>query len=381
MDGMSVARLLFALNEKLGIDLLPIFNEFQEAFELDGQGRLTETSRQRLGQLLPGAGFAVEGLTSLDDLWSVAIVETLVGQQLQRLATGLAFEPISNEKQQAWVRELPRELGERKLRLLLAAACRYALQKEPTLTPAVVDALDLLERFADTGKTKKALRDFRRTMSDDWFQGGGYLPRTPEYRGSHPYRALYDALAPSNPEEAVTSVAHAIECVYELSEGDAVKEVRRFHSDLVSPLAAGEEFAAAWRTPSAVQLAQSMYASRDFGAMPRLADALEQAGCASQAVLDHCRDPDAIHIRGCWVVDAVLNGKWPEAAPPPPPPNRFPSGEPAEARTVVDQRADGERGGSSDAGRALGQAMGLPRLHEIARRDGCGNRRPLRPLV
>ncbi|AMV25096.1 hypothetical protein VT84_11920 [Gemmata sp. SH-PL17] len=39
--------------------------------------------------------------------------------------------------------------------------------------------------------------------------------------------------------------------------------------------------------------------------MPILADALQDAGCADEALLAHCREPGA-HVRGCWVVDLVL---------------------------------------------------------------------------
>ncbi|MBP3956930.1 hypothetical protein J8F10_16790 [Gemmata sp. G18] len=69
-----------------------------------------------------------------------------------------------------------------------------------------------------------------------------------------------------------------------------------FHSITFSP---------SWRTSTAVALALQMYESRDFGAMPILADALQHAGCDSADVLDHCRGPGP-HVRGCWVVDLVL---------------------------------------------------------------------------
>ena len=48
-----------------------------------------------------------------------------------------------------------------------------------------------------------------------------------------------------------------------------------------------------------------MYASRDFSPMPILADALQDAGCDSADILDHCRGSGP-HVRGCWVVDLVL---------------------------------------------------------------------------
>ncbi|VTR97033.1 Uncharacterized protein (Fragment) OS=uncultured bacterium PE=4 SV=1 [Gemmata massiliana] len=64
-------------------------------------------------------------------------------------------------------------------------------------------------------------------------------------------------------------------------------------------------FSPEWRSSTAVAIAAQMYESREFGAMPILADALQDAGCDSADVLDHCRGPRP-HVRGCWVVDFVL---------------------------------------------------------------------------
>ncbi|MDY3559510.1 hypothetical protein R5W23_000503 [Gemmata sp. JC673] len=63
---------------------------------------------------------------------------------------------------------------------------------------------------------------------------------------------------------------------------------------------------APWHTDTTVALAKGMYESRDFSAMPILADALQDAGCDNADVLIHCRDASAEHVRGCWVVDGVL---------------------------------------------------------------------------
>ncbi len=64
-------------------------------------------------------------------------------------------------------------------------------------------------------------------------------------------------------------------------------------------------FSSAWRTPTVLALAAQVYESRDFSAMPILADALQDAGCDNADILDHCRGAGA-HVRGCWVVDLVL---------------------------------------------------------------------------
>jgi hypothetical protein len=67
---------------------------------------------------------------------------------------------------------------------------------------------------------------------------------------------------------------------------------------------------AAWRTDTAMSLARGMYESGDCSPMPILADALEEGGCASAGILDHCRSPGP-HFRGCWVLDSLLeiNGR------------------------------------------------------------------------
>jgi hypothetical protein len=65
-------------------------------------------------------------------------------------------------------------------------------------------------------------------------------------------------------------------------------------------------FDPSWQTSATASLAQSMYDSRDFAAMPVLADALEEAGCRQEEILGHCRGESAPHVRGCWVVDLVL---------------------------------------------------------------------------
>jgi hypothetical protein len=63
-------------------------------------------------------------------------------------------------------------------------------------------------------------------------------------------------------------------------------------------------FAAGWRTPTTAALSQAIFADRAFDRMPILADALEEAGCDSADVLDHCRG-DGPHVRGCWVVERL----------------------------------------------------------------------------
>ncbi len=66
-------------------------------------------------------------------------------------------------------------------------------------------------------------------------------------------------------------------------------------------------FAPAWRTTDVRLLARGIYQDRAFDRMPILADALQDAGCDDVDILNHCRDTDTPHARGCWAVDLVLD--------------------------------------------------------------------------
>lgn len=59
-----------------------------------------------------------------------------------------------------------------------------------------------------------------------------------------------------------------------------------------------------WLTPTVKDLASAIEEEQAYARLPILADALEDAGCTSQEVLGHCREPE--HVSGCWVVNRVL---------------------------------------------------------------------------
>ncbi|HEY1189027.1 MAG TPA: hypothetical protein VGE74_15340 [Gemmata sp.] len=65
---------------------------------------------------------------------------------------------------------------------------------------------------------------------------------------------------------------------------------------------------AEWLTDTVRTLALQMDRSRDFSALPVLADALQDAGCDNPTILDPCRACEG-HTGGRWVVDLVLGKK------------------------------------------------------------------------
>jgi hypothetical protein len=185
----------------------------------------------------------------------------------------------------------------RKVLLYAAAVC----QRQPELlTPVLRDWLEVIEA-ASYGRATKA--DLERILSDTEFEACHLAHNGPD--GTH---AHYDAIA-----DAVcqTWTLSAFEFAHEEPiPAEELAPVRNAHAHFVRDIFGNPfrpvAFDPAWRTDTAVSLARGMYDSRDFGAMPILADALQDAGCEDEQVLSHCRDTQQKHVRGCWVCDAVL---------------------------------------------------------------------------
>ena len=101
---------------------------------------------------------------------------------------------------------------------------------------------------------------------------------------------------------------HFVHALYEAADPDArAVKSRALTLELAGPNPFRPfTFSPAWRTDTVLTLAKHMYESREFSAMPILADALQDAGCDNEQILSHCRDANQVHVRGCWVVDLVL---------------------------------------------------------------------------
>jgi hypothetical protein len=61
-----------------------------------------------------------------------------------------------------------------------------------------------------------------------------------------------------------------------------------------------------WITSTVLTLAQQMDETGDFFAIPILADALQDAGCEDEMLLNCCRAAGNNHVRGNWVVELIL---------------------------------------------------------------------------
>jgi hypothetical protein len=162
-------------------------------------------------------------------------------------------------------------------------------------------ALECAEEFAE-GLVTQGVR--RATYQAIQRYANGFAPYEAVASALHrqPFFAASGA-AGSTADAASSGVEHP-ESLARTRRDEFIRQVHLLHDIFGNPFRPAT-FAPAWRTDTAVSLARQMYDSRDFSAMPILADALQDAGCANVDILDHCRGSGP-HVRGCWVVDLVL---------------------------------------------------------------------------
>jgi hypothetical protein len=172
----------------------------------------------------------------------------------------------------------------RKYRLFAVACCRFHIAA--ITDPDCRALIDLSERWADDEVSAIEVRQLRRKVHR-WavsqpFSGKRWIGIYGAYQTAKPSGPPVQGFL--NPK----------------------KPYRPLLADIIGPSPRTFAFSPAWRTDTAVSLARTMYESREFSAMPILADALQDAGCDNDDILNHCRDANQVHVRGCWVVDLVL---------------------------------------------------------------------------
>ena len=217
---------------------------------------------------------------------------------------------------------LNRPQGDRKLLLYAVACCR---EHQHHLRHAVSrDAIEWAARFADgdvdrdeeshrlewasEGAAYECETSLAREHVADWVESGAR-------ESGASLRHLHGRIAARR--HSATHAAYFANALLSLDTTDPFDPTLSRHERLLSvePLRDifGNPFRPvacdpAWRTDTAVSLATQMYETREFGAMPILADALQDAGCDNPDILNHCRDTSLPHVRGCWVID-LLTGR------------------------------------------------------------------------
>jgi hypothetical protein len=185
----------------------------------------------------------------------------------------------------------------RKLRALAVACCRRIIAFVDDLR--MVAALDAAERFVDGEITAALLKHHHNAASDAYCEA--------EHESA--WAAVWCA---SRPVVGWNVCSHAVQ-VRAFADWDSEQAaqsalVRDIFGNPFHPIAIN----CVWLTPTVTLLAEAAYHERilpsghlDPTRLAVLADALEEAGCTDQAILDHLRSPGP-HVLGCWPVDLVL---------------------------------------------------------------------------
>ena len=223
--------------------------------------------------------------------------------------------------------------SDRKLRLSCVACCRFV---EPFSGGAEYSSLlRLIEAFADGNENEErvngAIDSARSRQHDRWnalihTEGHPTLMEEVEDRAR---RAVLNAGSPYRDREWENSRKnHPYPCYVaedvltaaaSLGRRDAAEgsTIHALH-DIFGPLPFRDvAVAPAWLTSDVMLLARGIYEEKAFDRMPILADALQDADCDSDDMLNHCRAEKWEHVRGCWVIDLLLGKPWREALPAP----------------------------------------------------------------
>jgi hypothetical protein len=204
----------------------------------------------------------------------------------------------------------------RKLRLFFCACGRRAW---PLLTQSEYqEAVEIGERFADGQATSEQLQEAGGRVSGAYWSavwpGQGRPPPLAEQvinaqRHITLWAAQPNEKLPRWSMMASPGLVRAHAPDVEPAQCSILRDIfgNPFHSVSFNP---------AWRTPTVQALATAAYEERslpsghlDPDRLAVLADALEDCGCTDEQVLTHLRGPSGPHVRGCFVLDLLLDKK------------------------------------------------------------------------
>lgn len=203
-------------------------------------------------------------------------------------------------------------VSERKLRLFICACCRRLrswLRDERSQ-----HALEVAERYADGGSSVKELAATRSAAEKVAWNGLWYIRW---YRPGREAVAARHCVKEGSPVAAgVIAYATVLEDAraampWVIIWAEALSIKRAEQACLLRDLfgnpfrpASVDPAWLAWNDGCVAHLARAIHDQHDFGDLPILADALTDAGCYDETILDHCRSRSS-HARGCWVVEAL----------------------------------------------------------------------------
>jgi hypothetical protein len=195
--------------------------------------------------------------------------------------------------------------SDRKMRLFSCGCCRAAWYLLTDRRSRL--AVRRLEEYADASSDDKRLKDIRNIANAAAVEAARLAG--PLVGPSMAARAVFHAAAWAR---WCIVTAEEVMLAFEAASGTDRAAVQRLEAALFRDIF-GSPFRPAtvdpaWLTSTVFALAEGIYRDRAFDRMPILADALQDAGCDNEDILNHCRDTTLTHVRGCWAID-LLTGR------------------------------------------------------------------------
>jgi hypothetical protein len=209
-----------------------------------------------------------------------------------------------------WWKYFRGEPSSRKRRLLACAACRLVWHL--FVDKCLRDAVECAEAYLDGRISKSELQRLHEqahalglargevlgTMSGN---SPGRQTLVDSWRVAH---AAAEAAGPDNSlfGNAMHHVAQDGGSGRDTKDAGQAALIREILGDSPHPVAIDPR----WLTSTVLDLAHEIYDEVAYERMPILADALMDAGCNNEGILNHCRSKGP-HVRGCWVLDSLLS--------------------------------------------------------------------------
>jgi hypothetical protein len=196
---------------------------------------------------------------------------------------------LTTSNPELMLEQLRGEATERKLRLFACACCRRTRLHDKRIR----DALDVIERCADGQGSMRKVKAAIATVELE------------ELRASGAARAAARAVATASatPEHSRSAAAEASPNP-RTERAEQAELLREIFGNPFRPQPIDAAWLG-WNGGCVARISRTIYDEKNFEDMPILADALEEGGCTSEAILTHCRRSRG-HVRGCWVLDALL---------------------------------------------------------------------------
>ena len=215
---------------------------------------------------------------------------------------------------------LHRNISDRKMRLFAVACCRHVwelLTDERSRT-----AVEVAERFADREAAKKEGKNktTKRELMNAYTAASMALASERSLVSSGPTVSAAWAASEVADERAYWASKAATDNICCTSTNAAEEEtmslwmmslLRDLFGNSNQPVSL-DLAVLAWHDSTIPRIAQGIYEERQLPSgtfhparMNILADALLDAGCDNEEIIQHCRS-DTTHVRGCWVVDLLL---------------------------------------------------------------------------